>query len=670
MRDSIIAIGYITTAVTSITAGTGLSGGTITSTGTISMPNVGTAGTYGDASHIPSVTTDAQGRITGVTTYTVNAGGGTVTTVSVVTANGVSGSVANATTTPAITLTLGAITPSSVVASGSVSGSNLSGTNTGDQTITLTGDVTGSGTGSFATTISANAVTNSKIANSTIDLTAKVTGALPIANGGTNATSFSTGSVPYFDGTRLTQNNSNFYFASGLLSVGTAGDFTGTNAINIYGQYDAYQPNSAVGTVSGLTIPGITASTSRGTGTSPVINNTGDLIGNHSFWAYTGASPAYTNMAGVVGSAVGATSTNLGGQLDFYTKQNNSSSYVSGFTVKNDQHLIMEGVTSTGATGTGNIVFGTSPTLVTPVLGTPASGNLANCTFPTLNQNTSGNAATVTTNANLTGPITSVGNATSIAAQTGTGTTFVVQSSPTVTGTPAAPTASTGTNTTQIATTAFTQAAITATSVNTVPLTAGTNNTITVPISTGVTGLGTGIATWLATPTSANLATAVATTSTGSGSLVFSASPALTGSPTVPTQSANDNSTKVASTAYVDAGMAAVGVQTITAASYSVSCTPTTTVTATAATVFFDITAQAGAILFNAPTGTWANHQHLQITLKDNNTARAITYNPIYRSGTTITAPTTTTLGKELRLLYDYDANATKFDLIGYVDGY
>lgn len=59
--------------------------------------------------------------------------GGTVTSVSVVTANGVSGSVANATTTPAITLTLGAITPTSVAASGTVTGSNLSGTNTGDQ---------------------------------------------------------------------------------------------------------------------------------------------------------------------------------------------------------------------------------------------------------------------------------------------------------------------------------------------------------------------------------------------------------------------------------------------------------------------------------------------------------------------------------------------------------
>jgi hypothetical protein len=44
-------------------------------------------------------------------------GTGTVTTVSVVTANGVSGTVANATTTPAITIALGAITPSSVTVS-------------------------------------------------------------------------------------------------------------------------------------------------------------------------------------------------------------------------------------------------------------------------------------------------------------------------------------------------------------------------------------------------------------------------------------------------------------------------------------------------------------------------------------------------------------------------
>jgi len=42
---------------------------------------------------------------------------------------------------------------------------NLTGTNSGDQTITLTGDVIGSGTGSFATTITSNTVTYAKMQN-------------------------------------------------------------------------------------------------------------------------------------------------------------------------------------------------------------------------------------------------------------------------------------------------------------------------------------------------------------------------------------------------------------------------------------------------------------------------------------------------------------------------
>ena len=51
----------------------------------------------------------------------------------------------------------------------------------------------------------------------------------------------------------------------------------------------------------------------------------------------------------------------------------------------------------TNETGTGSVVFATSPTLVTPLLGTPTSGALTNCTFPTLNQNTTGSASTLTT---------------------------------------------------------------------------------------------------------------------------------------------------------------------------------------------------------------------------------------------------------------------------------
>lgn len=49
----------------------------------------------------------------------------------------------------------------------------LTGTNSGDQTIALTGDVTGSGTGSFAATIAADAVTTTKVLNSAVT-TAKI----------------------------------------------------------------------------------------------------------------------------------------------------------------------------------------------------------------------------------------------------------------------------------------------------------------------------------------------------------------------------------------------------------------------------------------------------------------------------------------------------------------
>lgn len=58
-------------------------------------------------------------------------------------------------------------------------------------------------------------------------------------------------------------------------------------------------------------------------------------------------------------------------------------------------------------TGSGALVFGTSPTLVTPALGTPASGVATNLTGTAAGL-TAGN---VTTNANLTGHITSTGNA-------------------------------------------------------------------------------------------------------------------------------------------------------------------------------------------------------------------------------------------------------------------
>lgn len=219
-----------------------------------------------------------------------------------------------------------------------------------------------------------------------------------------------------------------------------------------------------------------------------------------------------------------------------------------------------------------------------------------------LTGNITGNAATVTTNSNLTGPITSTGNTTLVASQTGTGSKFVMDTAPTLV-TPVLGDA-TATSVNKLTITAPTTAAtltlangstlatagsfsqtLTATGATNVTLpTTGTlatlagtetmtnktfiapvlgtpasgtlTNAIGLPIATGVSGLATGVSTFLGTPTSANLATAL-TDETGTGAVVLANSPALTGTPTAPTATAGTNTTQLATTAFVTAATAA-----------------------------------------------------------------------------------------------------------------
>lgn len=84
----------------------------------------------------------------------------------------------------------------------------------------------------------------------------------------------------------------------------------------------------------------------------------------------------------------------------------------------------------------------------------------------------------------------------------------------------------------------------------------------------------------------------------------------------------------------------------------------------------FIISALAAAATISAPRGNPTNTQMLLIRIEDNGTARALTWNSIYRAGLGLTLPSTTILGKMLYVGFLYNSTDLKWDLLGFQDGF
>lgn len=192
----------LTNSALTVSAGTGLAnGGTVSLGGTVtlSLPNVGTAGTYGSATTIPIITTDAQGRvsevtatgISGLTASNLTAGDFSSKITSGTYSIDISGNAATATTATSANSATTATNFSGSLAGdvtgtqGSTSVAKINGAVLGTTTATSGNLLIGSGTQWVTQALSNDATINSS-------------GALTLKNTGTPGTYGSASNIPVF----------------------------------------------------------------------------------------------------------------------------------------------------------------------------------------------------------------------------------------------------------------------------------------------------------------------------------------------------------------------------------------------------------------------------------------------------------------------------------------